>query len=417
MFRKVVLFICLLGSASSYAEQELARDFCSSIQQIRSNESYDAKAIFWRALKLRFFPGSYAKVQSLSFESTQQLSLSLDPSRLKNIVFFVGIPPEYRSRAELAQLQYQELEKEFKKYAKKIKKIARADTVEKCLIAVQKQNLDLVRFDELSRELESSVLADSKRLREMEQFERELKQIQGTLGRNWHVFKVSHLEDVRQWLSSYQIANAVIVTHGKSSGHLIDSFHNQYPNGFFANISPTLYSLSLYNCFGSSTSSTYDLENFFRNSPSMYKRRLLNLVKAPSENTRDQVAPLPGFSNFMRRVDRGLDQMNEDLSHHSGLAAAKQCQVRIAAQFSKGTPALALNRKFIGALKNEREVQTFIFPCDWQKVGDNLLTLTNISPTPWDLQHAPKLQINNLNPEIQVYRNSDSTLRSALYRF
>lgn len=413
----ILLIFCCLQSFA-WANEELSFSLCQSIAQMRNQDISETRALFWRSLKLRYFPGLYAKPKTLKIENLSPVNLNISPSNLSNVVFFVGLPLSQQEEANSAKEQFDQLEKELKSSAKLFKKIAKKETIEACVQEVARLNLDLVRLKNISEELENGVMEKVKRLRETEAFEKELRQIENSLSRDWRIIKVSHLEEIRQWLASYRIGNAVIVTHGKTSGHLIDSYHNQYPNGFFENLSPTLYSLSLYNCYANATIQTYNLEGILASTPSIYTNRLLNIVKAPSEEERDQVAPIKGFSNFMRKLDRRLNSEKPVRASNANHSPAKTCHMNVSeAKMKIGTIALSLNRKFIGALKPNQTTQFFSFPCAWKNAAQNLLTLTNVSNESWDLNHAPKIQIDSLTPEIQEYHNSDQTLRSALYRF
>ncbi len=202
------------------------------------------------------------------------------------------------------------------------------------------------------------------------------------------------------------------MTHGKVSGHIIDSFDNQYPNGFFSDLSPSLYSLSFFNCYGAATLATYDLKTKLSLSPSFYTERLLTVADAPSSSEADQVAPIRGFDSFMRRLDQRLKNREKKLvkitTPHQEL---ESCEISTQASFGLGTPSVSLNGKFLGVLKGHGET-VFTYPCEWKKTERNLIQLTNISPIPWDLKDAPDV----FGFEKQVFTTPEALLRSVIYR-
>lgn len=407
---KALIVLLLIGCMQSvFGQDDQLLELCQGIHRYQAESRQSPRQALWRTLRLRFFPSLYSKPLSQKIPGLKPLKA---PEVLgqKNMVFFVGLPENLVESAEDFKDDYQLIQKELLETTKKFSFLAKSKSVEECVALAQARSVDLESLKIINQKIQSRDFQNFQRLKETQTFRRELRQLEGQLSSDWHARVVTHISDLHQALRSPEIANVVIVTHGKLSGHIIDSFDHQYPNGFFADLSPSLYSLSFFNCYGEATLSTYDLKARLAQAPSFYTQRLVTVANAPSTADADQVAPIKGFDSFMRRLDRSLRQRERFKVKASETVAPKLCQLELSGQSSGPSAALSLNGKFLGMLS--QGMSALSFPCEWRKPQANLLQLTNISAQEWDLTEAPEI----LGFEKQVFKTSQGTLRSVLYR-
>lgn len=407
---KALIVLLLIGCAQSvFGQDDQILDLCQGIHRYRAEAQQNPSQVLWRTLRLRFFPSLYSKPLTQKIPNLRALKA---PALLgqKNMVFFVGLPDTETQVARDFKDDYKTIQRELLETTQQFRFLAKSKSVEECVELAHAHALNLEKLKSLNEKIQSRDFQNFQRLKETRTFRRELRQLEGQLSSDWHARVVTDISDLHQALRSPEIANVVIVTHGKISGHIIDSYDHQYPNGFFSDLSPSLYSLSFFNCYGEATLSTYDLKTKLAQAPSFYTQRLVTVADAPSTAEADQVAPIKGFDSFMRRLDRSLRQQERFKVKTSENVASKLCQLELSAQSSSPGAALSFNGKFLGMLDQSTSVLNY--PCEWRRPQANLVQLTNISSKEWDLTEAPEIA----GFEKQVFKTSQGTLRSVLYR-
>ncbi len=405
----IVLFLIGAYSHTVLGQDDQIRELCEGIHQYRAQAKESPRSLLLRTLRLRFFPSLYSKPLTEKLSTHRPLKAPKNLGQ-KNMVFFVGLPDTLVQSANEFEDDYKRIQRQLAQTSKRFSFLANSKSVAECVALGQARAVDFENLNSLNQKIQSSQFQNFQRLKETQTFRRELSQLEGQLSGDWHARVVTHIRDLHHWLRSPEIANVVIVTHGKLSGHIIDSFDNQYPNGFFADLSPSLYSLSFFNCYGEATLSTYDLKTKLAQAPSFYTQRLVTVADAPSTAEADQVAPIRGFDSFMRRLDRSLRNKERFKAKINEESSSEACQLDLSGDFNQGTPIVSLNGKFLGLLSIT--TTSMSFPCEWRKPQGNLLQLTNISAKSWDLAEAPDVA----GFEKQVFKSSEGTIRSVLYR-
>ena len=407
---KALIVLLLIGCVQSvFGQDDQLLELCQGIQQYRSEASESPRQLLLRTLKLRFFPSLYSKPLSTRLETLHHLQAPREPGK-KNMVFFVGLPAELTQATRSFEPSFKALSRELQETSKKFSFLARTKSVAECVAQGQAHAVDFEHLKQLNQKIQSPQFQAFQRLRETDTFRKELRQLQGQLSSDWHARVVTHIADLHEALRSRDLANVVIVTHGKPSGHIIDSFDHQYPNGFFSDLSPSLYSLSFFNCYGAATLDTYDLKTKLAQSASFYRERLVTVAQAPTSAQADQVAPIRGFDSFMRSLDRRLQKRERALVKQANAPEVSTCELQVQSTSLQTSAALSLNGKFLGVLGSG--LQVLRFPCEWRKEKGNLLQLSNISSLPWDLTQAPA--IDGFEP--QVFLTPEGSIRSVLYR-
>lgn len=416
---RVLIFLTMLGGFAlpSMAQENSALGLCEALISSKQSDQMTKRQLLWRSLKLKLFPSLYSKPLSKIIELPLKKQISVTNIHLQeDVIFFVGLNSEMREDIDEARIVFKDVMRDLKRISKSFRSAVKSKTIEECMIRITSTGMSVDEVTAVAERMESPLFKNAQRGREEDEFLKQVNRLRRRLKNSWRVETVSHLEKVNQALASTSTRHVIIVTHGKSSGHIIDSYNNQYPNSFFSNISPSLKSLSLYNCYGGKSLETYDLENKLLSAPSFYSSRMLTIAKAPNDATENQVAPLKGFKRFFKKLERKIRRHDFGMNHTSLSQTEKSCSVEIEVDYHHGNPALSLNGHFVGALIKAGS-KKFHFPCKWIKEDNNLILFNNISGDAWDVRSIPKIKIEDKVLSQQDFWNADGTLRSSLARF
>jgi len=422
--------------------QSANTDFCTQWFQQKKQFTADqlkspgsALTIFLQALKIKFIPAAYSDPDFLLIKPETQIRSQVPlPTPVpigRNLIFFVGAPPETMEKESKreAKNKLRENEKKVRPLVKSVLKLIKSEDLESCIVLENKTGFNY--DDYLSLVDENGSLMDE---RQISNEDKALKYLKHALRRsrlNWETKDFTDLEDVYEALKDPSIENIVIVSHGQSNSLILDSRWNEYPRYFFNAITPHLRSLSFYSCFSQSVPEQYGLSDLFQKTPSLYSTRLITTVKKNTKVFEQGMAPLNGLSHYLRTLEQKIEtlknQENEDM-HASSPQPEPDCSLRIRAPIvDSGTFGFFLNLKFIGSIGSTHlaeGTEEFHFPCSFIDREVNILTNRNINITvkTAEISGKPFEVISLVDPrgskvtQVNHYQTADGSYQSSKWQ-
>ena len=374
--------------------------FCAAVKEAKSQQlsRKERLRLLQETLLLKFFPRAFAKPY---YESIVPNTLQLEsgPSELKNYIFALGPIPEDLAdfKTDLAAKEsYKINSQRIARYQKSLLAMLRARTLERCYTIYKKDQFDYQLYVEALNQL--AQMPWPRQQEELSLLSQKLKRTLPRLELKWELVPYSRLEHIHEILGSPDVGNVIVIGHGKSNGHLVDSSLTTYPIGLFANLSPTLMSLSLYSCYGEQTIETYNLQQEMKDAPSIYPQRFLINVQNRTEKLSGAVAPINGAKSFVKKIDHFLSKKFTPANLvHGDQPQESQCHLSMAnITLEQGKLGVSLNRKFLGILDSAQTDKQFVFPCRFLKKDKKNLLVVN------SLNNSKTLQGNLSQVEIHL---------------
>jgi hypothetical protein len=151
-------------------------------------------------------------------------------------------------------------------------------------------------------------------------------------------------------LRSPGVRNVILVAHAAPDGRLFDSSFNEYPIGFFNDLSPTLESISIYSCHGEKVIERYGISEKLRQLPTYHERRTVYWAQGATLMGIPDVVPMKGLAAFVRKVDR-WQSFEEDSSQARVKPLNRYCSIGIdGLRVREGTFAFLLNGEYVGSV-------------------------------------------------------------------
>jgi hypothetical protein len=291
-------------------------------------------------------------------------------SGLRNIILSIGNQKEDQKRAIDLKSEQQSIIKKIKKdYRYTIK----SGSFEGCQKILAKRNVDIKEFEEdLKRINEISLEKMVQRQIESDLLEHTFKKQKKKLKLNWELINVNDLDSITSLLKSPQVGNVIIISHGKSTGHLVDSLEQELPREAFNQLSPTLMSLNFYSCHSKKLIDLYGLKDKMSRLPSFYKTRYVTNVTENEFMGETNLAPMAAFAYYLAQLDKHLKRsfkgadllQNEFGKEFQPLEDEKMCHLEISDfKITKGSYAITLNDEFIVSLNSSQMRDRVEFPC------------------------------------------------------
>jgi hypothetical protein len=335
---------------------------------------------------------------------------------LKNLIFSIG--PGEGNLVEVAELKA-EKKLIIKKVKNVYKKIMRHREFNSCKQFVKRKDIDLIQlrsdFQRLTEISTSDLLKKDQELNAIKSFVRKVRR---RLKLNWELISTNNLMDITTALNSREVANIIILSHGKNSGHLVDVFGQELPREAFTNISPTILSLNFYSCFSRQLLKLYNLQEKISAQMSFYKIRYLTSVQENDFMDGNNFAPIAAFGDYLYQLDRYLysstrgatalqETFGQELDEYQ---EPTMCTVGVAdVKIRRGSYAVSINDKLIGTLSDAKNPSEIEFPCDYLTQGVNNLKIKNIVNTGGS--EIENLDDFEITVEDKVLTKKDSTLR------
>ena len=348
-----------------------------------------------RILPAYLNPGSLTKPKPVLIETSSSFFEKTEVSTfagLRNVVVSLAPPPELISEAKLIELKIKRAE--FKKSDRKLGKLYREKNVDACNKRKSDSGFSYAEYKSIRQQLQTNYIFEKfheqqKSIELMFKFETSRLNLFRHTKLKWELIPSNTLNAVHQLLNDPSVGNLILITHSVESRHkMIDSMGNQYPSTFFNHFSPNLMSISFLTCHSSDILETYPLQQTFTQSNSIHQKKVLNFIEANDLLESGTTAPLNGFGDFLRRIDRSLTEtIQENMlaqTFHSNsnvpIKTRNTCTIELPdVRVRKGTLSLILNRNFIGDLNPVETTGQFKFDCSILKNDgeDNTLLLQN----------------------------------------
>lgn len=335
--------------------------------------------------KVSLAPGLLSAPQSQKIIINDNQVFHGDIRKLRNVI--LSIAPVQNDVQELKELK-QERDAIVKAIKRNYKRIIRSKNLKNCLQVIKDKEINIADFtNSIQRLSELQTNALIKREEELNLVKKIVKRSRFKLKLDWELVETNKLNDVLDILKRTDIGNVIILGHGKSSGHLVDSADQEFPREAFAEISPSIMSLNFYSCHSQKLIDLYQLQYKISRGSSYYKIRYLTNVAQNDFLQSENYAPLTAFGFYLEKLDRYLlrsekgARLLQDTYEYQlpSLAKNNTCQVDVSGmKINKGSYGFILNDQLIGAKSLNEQRSLFEFDCNFLKRGMNTLKIKNI---------------------------------------
>ncbi len=377
-------------------------DVCRSIQAAKTNPALQTTAErIADVMGLSLDPARYGKAETTEIEVPFENRVRLKQGgrlALRNVIFLIRPTDEEQAEFDRLKPELKKLDREIRREFKRYGSLFKADSYSECRLKQEELQFDIARLNSLSQTKAAYTVA-----KEVSEF-KSLKQaihradrkylVGGALHLKWEFAPSNHLQEVYDQLHAGDIGNAIIVTHGKISGKLVDSNSDEIPSSFFSWLSPSLMSLNFYSCYSQKILDAYDLRKKLTAGPSAHALRFTHHVGLTPLVRDEELAPEIALSAFLTRVDDTLSRALEGNLRLEMLEGPKRPENRQGAlchldlsglSITRGGFALILNQTFIGQLSagasRSGAGSHLEFPCEWVQATGNTLVIQNQSLT------------------------------------
>lgn len=356
----------------------------------------------------------------------------LSKIKKSNEVFFMDIPQTEKEKENSRPYNYIQ-----QQYAR------RADA---CAIKGEELNFSLK--DYLEENKKSSALYFERQMQSNQQvIDLINKKSQNGPKLDWEVLETMTIKDLNTIITDPTVGNVVIVAHAAQNGSLMDSNFIEVPERVFANISPTIRSISVYSCHDGLVRKKYKLEEKLKTQNSIYENRMalfpitMNFMNTPES------APIMAVGGFLQKVELMLDTkitnyssnrtqdnkqtlcsaylVNEDSENDLNNQSRLKLQYRKETQFqvTKGSYMFSLNGKPVGVLepKNHARLE---FSCDLLKPEGNVIINQDITTelNSTIVEKKFNLHLNMPGQGIRIipgehFQRKDNSYRSSKFKF
>jgi hypothetical protein len=361
-------------------------NYCEWLSSERAQlDSNEVTAAVREVLLGTMNPGALAhpKISKLKTESSQIIATdSTSISKLRNVIISLSPPEEIVQQLKTTGSleRFQHLQSEVQELLRQDEQLFRMNTVESCQkkkdqIGFRYQTL-IEKQKELGRYRSEAFYLQHQLIES--QFKKSKTRLK------WELVSSISLNSLRELLRAPDVANVIIVTHSlENNRKMIDSNFNQIPTTFFGEFSPSLLSLSFFTCNSEDYLKTYDLASRWSKSASIHPERWMSLVDQAGILGNSNRAPMNGFLDFLKRIDRLAERslQNSMLSQSLISSESKReppieqriCTLDLPqARVIQGALALILNRQFIGTISATENNTRLEFDCSLLKEVNTL---------------------------------------------
>lgn len=311
----------------------------------------------------------------------------------RNVLIVMAPTDEQREEYESIRPAYEEIVRKLKRAKKKLRKVARSRTYQECLKRVDETGFNFTEFRDLSDSVNAMTVA--KRVEEFKMTRKEANRagkrvyVFKILKRHWEFREAQTLNEVREVLTSPDVANVILLGHGERNGKILDTRNNELPIDALDWLSPSVLSLSFFSCHSETATANFRAADALRTQDSFHKLRFVGHVGASDFLEEREEAPILGLSNFVEAVDRGLADAMTGSQRVQTLGRARlaayetprTCEARLegAKLSSAGSFGLQINSRWVGTVYPDSPASlAFRFPCAWlNSAGNNSASLTN----------------------------------------
>jgi len=361
-------------------------------QQEKRTQLHDLRA---KTIQYAINPGRYAPLVFTPVETPDERLKKQPLSGVgtgRNVLVVMAPTPEQEAEYEEIRKSYEDLVKKLKRSKKKLRKLALSRDQAECLKRIDENGFNFTEFRDLTDAV--NAIAVAKRIEEFKLTQKEARRAGKRvfffrmLKRDWEFREARTLNEIRNVLTSPDVANVILLGHGEKNGRLLDTRNNELPVDLLEWVSPSVLSLSFFSCFSETSVANFQAEAMLLAQDSFHKLRYVGHVGASDFLEERKEAPLIGLSNFVEAVDRNLKNIATGSERVQTLGRArltdyeapKLCEARLeGAQLSTpGSFGLQVNSHWVGSVYPEStDGLEFRFPCSWLRNGTNSASLTN----------------------------------------
>ncbi len=375
-----------------------APDLCRSIHATKINPALQSTSERMAdVMGLLLDPARYGKAEAtetqVPFENRVKLKQGARLG-LRNVIFLIRPSDEELAEFERIKPELKKLDREIHREYKRYGTLFNADSYSECRKKQEELHFDIAHLNSLTQTRAAyTVAAEVNNFKALKQAVRRADRkylVPGSLRLKWEIAPSNQLQEVFDQLHAGDIANAMIITHGKISGKLVDSNGDEFPSSFFSWLSPSLMSLNFYSCYSQKIEAAYDLRTKLGSGPSIHALRYTHHVALTPLVNENQLAPEAALGAFLTRVDDTLARALEGNLRLEALEGPKRpevaqenlCHVELGGlRITRGGFALILNQNFIGTTRANGPQSHFEFPCGWVQLAGNTLVIQNQSLT------------------------------------
>lgn len=371
---KIILITFIFSQTFIYANDN-ANVTCQRIHEIKDDTGFvKTTSSFIDTIK-SIFKSHYAKVHSQKVMVDDNKIVSLDNYGEKSYIFL--FKPNIKEHEYQTALSYVEQEQnKLETLQDNLKELYNTKSISECVSIYNQYPVTEKEFNETSKKIKSNKI-----VYDMQAYQQASKQIDKVasrvgLSQSWYKVHKLDINLLRKKLIDPQTKNIVIVAHSDANGMIRDSSGRIISNNVFKDLSPSIQSITFYNCFSEKTRRAYNIEEILKNSKSIYKNR--SFYSVGDTSIKDET-PVIAFGRYLKTVDSHITRQSRSNTREEIVSSVnsykiRNCHIALESNDINRTFVFYLNNKFIGQV--EYGQKSYSFPCTYLK-EINKLRITN----------------------------------------
>jgi hypothetical protein len=431
----LILFFIAPSAPAGVFNQPSPEMFCAELQQGRDQlQSVSRWSTLRDIIKLAIIPGKLVHLKSTLVPISEARQGQLPPSpstsdEATHLIFSIAPPEDTFADLDLAALRSKQFEwnAEVSRATPELMSFIYAPSVQECTRRMNLHHFDYLHFLALMDQKASFRILDQ--IDEASHAKRAIQQALRRSRMHWTVIETTDLFAVHEALRNPSVEDIVIFAHGLSSGKLIDSRDNQYPLGFFDDLSPRLRSLTIFACHGLETIETYALASALAKGFSIHPERLVMASQGSLLGGREELVPVTAFRRFLKQVEGRISSLrfrkNSAPIPTQTLPDELQCSLQLHHfRVTQGTYGFILNGNFVGSTQGKTPLLPFEYPCRFLDRAKNILVIRNLGTVAPASIESTQFEVIPSYPGKQLksgtlihYENHDHSYQGSKYEF
>ncbi len=431
----LILFLGARGAHAGALDPPGPEMFCAELQQGRDQfQSVSRWSTLRDIFKLAIIPGKLVHLKSILVPIPEVQQGHFPPNPAPNdesthLIFSIAPAEDTFADLDLAALRAKQFEwnAEVSRVTPELMSFIYAPTVQECTRRMGLHHFDYLHFLALMDQKASFRILDQ--IDEASHAKRAIQQALRRSRMHWTVIETTDLFAVHEALRNPSVEDVVIFAHGLSSGKLIDSRDNQYPLGFFADLSPRLRSLTIFACHGLETIDLYQLESALAKGFSVHPERLVMASQGSLLGGREELVPVSAFRRFLKRVEGRISSLRSRKHPaptpirtlpEEDLCSLKLLNFRV----TQGTYGFILNGNYVGSTQEKTPLLPFEYPCRFLSRTKNILVIRNLGAVAPASIESTQFEVLPSYPGKQIkpgalihYENRDHSYQGSKYEF
>lgn len=373
-------------SQEELSEMSIESKVCYDIEQSHySTIAMDKMALYVNFMKSTLAPSILGRPQITEHVVNDENVVKGNVSSLRNIIFSIGPINQDYSDVEALLEENKQIIKSIKKAYKKLNRKKR---FKDCITNIEKHKIDVQKIREaFKRVVEINSDPEIAKYKEMLSVKAFIKKQKRRLKLEWELIPTNNLVDVVKATESRDVGNIIVISHGKKSGYLVDSYGQEMPGSAFSNMSPSLMSLNFYSCYSQSLVEKYALADKIKNIQSFYKIRFITNVFENDFMDSSSFAPISAFGEYLYNLDKTLFYAKKGaqalqkvkISELNAPTYEQLCSADLSGlKVRTGSYSVALNKNYLGVINQDNSHSEFSYPCDYLQEGTNTLSIKNM---------------------------------------